>query len=139
LRLERRAAWLAACRWIAAETPSDALFWAKGEGGAFKWYAARAEYFSFKDCPQDARGIVAWRERVQQLFQWDQDQPRGRYSAAAMQQLHRATGIDYVVGAPQAFEPPPIYQNSWFAVYKLEQAPPASATDAVQLRNIPPE
>jgi hypothetical protein len=115
---ERTADWLAICRWIERETHPDALFWVKGDGFGFKWYAARAEFFSVKDCPQDAAGIVAWHDHIRQLFEWDQRQPQGKYSAAALSQLHRETAIDYVVARPHEFEPRPVYQNDSFAVLK---------------------
>lgn len=56
--------WLTLCERIRTETPPDSQFMTPKQSWAFKWYAKRAEYVSFKDCPQDAAGIVEWNTRL---------------------------------------------------------------------------
>ncbi len=56
-----QADWVSALSWVDTHTPTDALVYAANENWAVKWYARRAEYVSYKDCPQDAAGIVEWR------------------------------------------------------------------------------
>ena len=52
-----RADWLDACSWVEHNTPADALILTPTQQTwAFKWYAQRAEYVSYKDCPQDGPG-----------------------------------------------------------------------------------
>lgn len=55
--------WLAACNWIRTNTDSDAVFLTPRMQQNFKWYAERAEIYCFKDCPQDAQGILDWHQR----------------------------------------------------------------------------
>ena len=53
--------WLDVCRWIDENLPAGrGLVETPTNGWAFKWFAKRAEYVAFKDCPQDAAGIVEW-------------------------------------------------------------------------------
>ncbi len=65
---EWRAYWQDACAWIKASTPPDAKFLTPRRQQTFKWYAGRAEVASWKDIPQDARSIVAWRELLRELY-----------------------------------------------------------------------
>jgi hypothetical protein len=58
MSLAVHADWFDVCRWLRDETPADALVYAPNEDWAIKWYAERAEYVNFKDCPQDASGII---------------------------------------------------------------------------------
>ena len=60
--------WRNACVWIQEHTPSDAIFLTPRGQQTFKWYASRAEVVAVKDIPQDARGIVEWRERISTVF-----------------------------------------------------------------------
>ncbi len=60
--------WQNACRWIEQNTPTDAIFLTPRAHQTFKWYASRAEVVAVKDIPQDARGIVQWRERLSTVF-----------------------------------------------------------------------
>jgi len=60
--------WRRVCRWIAANTPSDAVFVTPRNQQTFKWYAERAEVFSWKDVPQDPASVVQWWERQQSLY-----------------------------------------------------------------------
>lgn len=66
--LERFQDWRAACKWIEANTEVDALFLTPKGQQTFKWYAARAEVVSLKDIPQDARGLVEWRRRMNDVY-----------------------------------------------------------------------
>jgi hypothetical protein len=60
--------WQDTCAWIEANTPPDAKFLTPRRQQTFKWYAGRAEVASWKDIPQDARSIVAWRELLRELY-----------------------------------------------------------------------
>jgi len=60
--------WIKVCTWIRTETPADALFLTPRHQQTFKWYAQRAEVVSWKDVPQDSRGLIEWRARVQDCF-----------------------------------------------------------------------
>lgn len=76
----RHADWVATCRWIAENTPRDAIFLTPRNQQTFKWYAERAEVVAVKDIPQDARGIVDWRKRLNDVFAY----PVNRFGYAAL-------------------------------------------------------
>jgi Domain of unknown function (DUF6798) len=64
--------WRAACEWIAENSPSDAMFLTPREQQTFKWYAGRAEVLDWKDVPQDARGLIEWKKRLDEVYPRDQ-------------------------------------------------------------------
>ncbi len=118
---ELRADWIAACQWIDGHLPDEAVVQAPHNGWAFKWFARRAEYVAFKDCPQDAAGIVEWNRRLIFLKRWYEDQYVDQfYSAEELRSLRRATGITHLLTdrlGPLELEP--VYRNETFQVYDL--------------------
>ncbi len=118
---ELRADWIDACQWIDGHLPSDALVQAPHNGWAFKWFAGRAEYVAFKDCPQDAAGIVEWNRRLIFLKQWYENQYVDQfYSADELRGLRRQTGITHLLTdrlGPLELEP--VYRNETLQVYDL--------------------
>jgi len=89
--------WLDACRWVREHTSPDALILTPPTAWAFKWYAERAEYVNFKDCPQDAAGIVEWNRRLRYLKQWGQkNYSDGGYSAEEVRELRRKLAAEKV-------------------------------------------
>jgi hypothetical protein len=62
------AAWINVCDWVAANTPPDALFLTPRLGLSFKWRTGRPEVVNRKDIPQDASGIVEWRDRLKDIY-----------------------------------------------------------------------
>ncbi|MEX2173573.1 MAG: DUF6798 domain-containing protein [Pirellulaceae bacterium] len=60
--------WQDACRWIAENTSPDAKFLTPRRQQTFKWYAGRAEVATWKDIPQDAPSIVAWKQALNDLY-----------------------------------------------------------------------
>ena len=118
---ELRADWIDACRWIDGHLPSEALVQAPHNGWAFKWFAGRAEYVAFKDCPQDAAGIVEWNRRLLFLKKWYEDRYVDQfYSADELRGLRRETGITHLLTdrlGPLELEP--VYRNETFQVYDL--------------------
>jgi hypothetical protein len=116
---ERIGDWRDVCAWIRAETPQDALFLTPNEAWAFRWFAQRAEYVSFKDCPQDAPGILEWNRRLKLIQQWFDDEWNGGLSAAALERLHAETGITHVLlRGGKVFDAPADYRNGAYAVYR---------------------
>ena len=119
--LEDRADWLDVCSWIDNHLPSDALVQTPTNGWAFKWFAHRAEYVAFKDCPQDAAGIVEWNSRLNFLQKWfEQNYADEFYSAGELKSLRQQTGLTYLLTdrlGPLELEP--IYRNGTFQVYDL--------------------
>jgi hypothetical protein len=105
---QRLADWLAVCQWIERHTPPDAHFLTPRSSWAFKWYASRAEYFSYKDCPQDAEGILEW---------WDRNSNQLQGLVRPLQEA----GVTHLI----LFRPPPLPQRPRFErgdyqVYRMD-------------------
>jgi len=123
--------WQSTCRWIERNTPADAHFLTPRASWAFKWYAQRAEYDSYKDCPQDAAGILEWQRRRRFIAEWGErhygTDPVG-YSGESLRELHRKEGITHILchkDVPMAIDP--VYPTgshtkSRYRVYRLEDA-----------------
>lgn len=116
-----RADWIDACDWIDRNLPADALVNAPHNGWAFKWFGQRAEYVSFKDCPQNAEGIVEWNRRLNFLKRWfDEHYDDEFYSNVELRDLRAKTGITHIFTdrlGPLELEP--IFKNGSFQVYDL--------------------
>ena len=95
---------VAACRWVAANTPPDSTFVTPIDQQIFKWYSDRAEVACWKDAPQDAIGIVEWRRRVQWLSSFNAV-PAGimQLNTVQAQAMNEQTGATHIF-APQALE-----------------------------------
>ena len=122
---QARTDWKSACAWIAANTPTDSLFLTPIESDSFKWYAQRAEVVNFKDCPQDAAGIVEWNQRLQWLDRWSkaafEDQ---RYSVEELHALRRKTKAEFAMARSRVpYEADLIYSNETFNVFRLPNLP----------------
>jgi hypothetical protein len=118
---EELADWRDVCRWTLSNTPQDALILTPvQESWAFKWYAQRAEFVSFKDCPQDGPGILEWNNRLVFLREWSEAALPDGYSRAEVAALKRR-GITHIIArrlGPFNFDP--VYKNDTFRVYRLE-------------------
>jgi hypothetical protein len=116
-----KADWIAALHWVAAETPGDSLLWTPDEDWAVKWFAARAEFVNFKDCPQDADGIVEWYERRVQLAEWKRAAAAdGHFTSEELGLLHAQTGITHIVLSRMGpIDAEPVFANGSFRVYAL--------------------
>ena len=64
IETDRYVDWLAACAWIAKNSPADSLWFTPEHQQTFKWYAGRAEVVCWKDVPQDNASVRAWYERL---------------------------------------------------------------------------
>ncbi len=114
--------WYDVCEWTRTHTSPDALILTPvQESWAFKWYAQRAEYVSFKDCPQNVIGILKWNNRLLMLRDWSEGALPGGYSREEVDSLRkRGTGINYIIArrlGPFNFDP--IYANDTFRVYQV--------------------
>ena len=67
---QRRADWLATCDFVDGALDQHARVLTPRNSWAFKWYAERAEFVVFKDCPQDARGLLEWKRRIDVRDRW---------------------------------------------------------------------
>jgi hypothetical protein len=55
--------WRDVCQWFRNSTRSNALVLTPPWLQTFRWYAHRGELCSWKDIPQDVKGILEWRDR----------------------------------------------------------------------------
>jgi hypothetical protein len=129
--------WLGLCTWIEANTPAEAKFLTPREQQTFKWYAGRAEVANWKDIPQDARGLVAWKQVLQEIYPRDREHHRhdlAAFSDAELLALARKHRASYIVidrtRADRRIDLPHVYplireENTSFDVYRVpEQSPP---------------
>jgi hypothetical protein len=90
--------WLAATRWIEQNTPKEARFLTPRRQQTFKWYAQRPEVVNWKDVPQDAAAVVAWREAMDEVY----PPATGRFDLAAhrpdeLRRLAEKYNVQYVL------------------------------------------
>jgi hypothetical protein len=117
----KRADWRDVCHWIAANAPADAVFLTPLEAEAFKWFAQRAEYVNFKDCPQDAANIVEWNRRLRTIANWSATSFADEtYSAEDIQQLVRLTGVRFAITPSRVvYSADLLYQNGSYKIFRL--------------------
>jgi hypothetical protein len=122
------ASWVQACRWAAEHTPEDALFLTPRNQQTFKWHAGRPEIVTWKDVPQDASGIVAWWERMNDLHRTGpgEDPPdawRKSLSllpASRLRELAARYRAQYLLTESEPRLPFEIlYLNDTYAIYRL--------------------
>jgi hypothetical protein len=128
-RLPNYGAWRRACEWVAepGNVPYDAVFLTPRMSQTFKWYAQRAEVATWKEVPQDAAGLVAWWQRIQDLHATRGDSESRWYESLAelgaqrLRELADRYGANYVImeagGKPLAL--PEVYRNESYVIYRL--------------------
>jgi hypothetical protein len=92
--------WQGACRWISEQTPTDARFLTPRRQQTFAWYSGRAQVASWKDIPQDARSIIAWKRTLDDLYPSDESHWRedlAAFSDAELVALARKYNCQYIV------------------------------------------
>ena len=118
------AAWQNACQWIQDNTHKDALVLTPRESFGFKWYAERAEFVCFKDCPQDSAGIVEWNRRLWAIHGWSESSYRdGDFDVADLRRLHDETGVTHLLTrklGPIRLQPR--YNDGTWRVYEVPSA-----------------
>jgi hypothetical protein len=117
IKMEQPADWIAACHWIRDHAPADAVALVPRHAQSFKWYASRADVANWKDVPQDAAGIVAWKSRCDDLFPLVKEgkEPRllaypGQHTPRRLAQLAEQYGATYAVTSAD-------YPLPWRQVY----------------------
>jgi hypothetical protein len=117
----QHADWIEACRFIARELPHDTVCLTPRNSWAFKWYAERAEFFSYKDCPQDAAAILEWHRRRVFLDRWRHTARYGPYSRTDLELLRQEANVTHIVAQSREILPQmPLYQNATFRVYSFQ-------------------
>ena len=128
-RLRHAADWIDVCRWVSdpQHTPPDARFLTPRAATTFKWYAGRGEVVNWKEAPQDAVGLKAWWDRIQDVYATGNPPPLDYYASLAdagapkLQELAKTYDVDYLVTQvslptlPLRIE----YKNGSYVVYKI--------------------
>jgi hypothetical protein len=89
--------WQAVCRWVAENAPPDAVFLTPREQQTFKWYAGRAEVANWKDVPQDARGLIAWKQRIDDIYPRSHRNDLAEFSDVELVALAHKYGAGFIV------------------------------------------
>ncbi|MFM1995709.1 MAG: hypothetical protein RLZZ111_96 [Planctomycetota bacterium] len=140
------AAWRDACAWIAANTPTDACVLTPRGASSLTWRTGRREVVGWKNSPQDATSLVAWRQRFADCFSRDG-------SFATLERSTAALGADRMrlvadrYGATHAIVPrdlavaslpgEKVYENRGYAVVKLPAADTATTLPAASREVVP--
>jgi hypothetical protein len=113
--------WRQACDWLREKTPKDALILTPRESSAFKWLAERAEYVCYKDCPQDAAGILTWNRRLWLLHDWTlQSSTDALYDNRDLRILRAKTDCDFIVTRILGpFETEPLWEGQHWKIYAV--------------------
>ena len=116
--------WRAACAWIDANLPAGAVVVTPTRNHAFKWYARRAEFVSFKDCPQDPAGILEWDRRLDLVRKWARvrfsDDAAPGYDRTELAELAVATGATHLLtGSFAPIAADPLHADGRFRLYAL--------------------
>jgi hypothetical protein len=112
-----------ACGWIERNTSPDAVFLTPKYNVGFKWYARRAEYVTWKDCPQDAAGVLEWGRRINRVTRWMPRRSTNGLSAAAQSEIARETDVGYLLAiGPPPRQTEPLYSNRTFSVCLIRRA-----------------
>jgi hypothetical protein len=113
-------AFVEACEWIDRHVAPDALFLTPRSNVGFKWYARRAEFVTWKDCPQDAAGILEWKARLDWIARWRDRSLENGLSELALAELARDTGIDYMLTwTAEPSNTAPVFRNRSFSIYRV--------------------
>ncbi len=125
----RHPEWRLACQWIAQSplVPRDAVFLTPMESQTFKWRARRAEVVTRKDVPQDARTIVQWWNRLQEIHATKSCDPQYQWYAsltergeAELRRLGAKYGAEFLLTeARPRLAMELLYANRVYAVYRI--------------------
>jgi hypothetical protein len=148
-RMENAGAWLAVCEWLREHAPADAVCLVPRQAQSFKWYAQRADVANWKDVPQDARGVIQWKRRIDDVFP-TVETPAGpvvlsspeQWGARRALEAARRYGATYIVARSE----PPLGLDEvavalgegggGYAVYRVQL--PGNGADDAATSNQPP-
>ncbi len=120
-------AWVDVCDWVKANTPPNALFLTPRLNLSFKWRTGRPEVVNRKDIPQDAAGIVAWHDRLKDIYTIqfggiDQNVDSvGPLGDDRVRELAKKYHVDFVLAdRGQLLSLPIAFENEEYVVYRIE-------------------
>lgn len=119
--------WVEACDWIAENSPRDARFLTPRMAQTFKWRSGRSEVVTWKDIPQDSRGIVEWWRRLREIH-GRRDDPSSLVFSDSLSESPperlEAWGRKYQAGyllteAEPALDLECLHRNTTYAIYRF--------------------
>jgi hypothetical protein len=120
-------AWVQVCDWVATNTPPNSLFMTPRLNLSFKWRTGRPEVVNRKDIPQDAAGIVAWHDRLKDIYTaqfggMDQSVDSvGALGDDRVRELAKKYHAKYVLSdRGQLLSLPIAFENEEYVVYRVE-------------------
>ncbi len=121
--------WAEACAWVdkSGEIPPHVRFLTPMESQTFRWRTGQAEVVTRKDIPQDARSIVEWWRRMEEIHGTASGDPENQWHASLtelgpdrLRQLGAKYDAKYVLAEADPRLPlPRLYRNRAYAVYRL--------------------
>ncbi|NBW86514.1 MAG: hypothetical protein EBR23_06720, partial [Planctomycetia bacterium] len=122
-------AWADICGWVCDHAPADACFLTPRGAASFTWLTGRREVVSWKNSPQDAASLIAWRRRIVDCFSRDGGMADLERSTAALG-AERIRLVAERYGADHAIVPrdapgvadlpfPRLHANERYAVFAL--------------------
>jgi hypothetical protein len=128
--------WREICQRIASDEhiPNDAVFITPRGNHTFRWHTGRAEVVCWKDVPQDAASVVAWRDRFYDIHRNRSGDDRRFLRAltdldeAELLRLGETYHARYLLTrANPRLALPRLFQSTrrFYAVYELKQPAPA--------------
>ena len=120
--------WREACRWVAdsSNIPPGARFLTPRLAQTFKWYTGHPSVVDWKDVPQDAKDLVEWWRRMQDVFGNDEPPAGWRRSLdelgpERLAKLGNDYHADYVI--TKRTDPPlaidVLHENRSYIIYRL--------------------
>ena len=133
------AAWRDVCDWVSREVPPEAICLTPKYSSGFKWWAQRAEFATWKDCPQDAANLIEWKDRLKYVADWREKYFTQGFGPAALGDLRQMAAIDYVIAwNADPFSTEPLYRNGSFSVYRVPGSSQPGPADGMGLPRPPP-
>ncbi len=121
-------AWVEVCNWVAANTPPDSLFITPRLCLTFKWRTGQPQVVSRKDIPQDAADIVAWHDRLKDIYTVqfggvDQSVDSvGALGDGRVRELAKKYLAKYVLSdRGQLLSLPIVFRNEEYVVYRITE------------------
>lgn len=113
--------WLAMCEWSRRQTSPEATFVMPYVDWAFHWHAARAQYVSYKNMPQDAKSLLEWNRRLRRSTAWRDSAFRDeQVTTEELETLARETQADYLITDQSVnFPQPPAFRQGAYQVIQL--------------------
>ncbi|RLS76098.1 MAG: hypothetical protein DWI03_10005 [Planctomycetota bacterium] len=126
-------AWADICGWVRDHAPADACFITPRGAASFTWLTGRREVVSWKNSPQDAASLIAWRRRIIDCFSRDGgmadlERSTSALGAERMRLVAERYGADHAIvprDAPGAAELPfpRLHANARYTVHAITASP----------------